>query len=46
MPLRVKQLLAFSLFLWVVGLAFLIWVDWRIAVGAFLIIWANNILRK
>lgn len=40
------QMLAFSLFLWVVGLGILAWVDWRIAVGVFVVLWANNILRK
>ena len=46
MPMkREKVMLGFSMVLYVIGFGVLIWIDWRVALGAFLVLWANNIMR-
>lgn len=35
--------LLFAIALMLVGLVLMAWVDWRIALGAFLLMWGNNI---
>lgn len=40
---RERNLLIFSIGLYLVGFGLLIWGDWHIALGVFLVTWAANI---
>ena len=37
---------AVGLIIGIIGISLLIYVDWKIAVGVFLVIWADNISRE
>jgi hypothetical protein len=38
-----KNLLLFSMVLYIVGFGALVWANWEVAIGVFLVLWANNI---
>lgn len=44
--LRLNKLMLRLALLGVLPLAWLAWIDWRIAVCVFLMMWANNLMMK